>query len=186
MTWAILCRGPSLANVVHVAAARERTIAVNSAAWAGLPWRFWLALDVEQLRAIDRPERIRIVRDGIFLATPGLRHFAAVKRAPEFGAIWSEVPHIVFENYPTPIAQRVGKLATAHAFSATAAVIQAIARGATEILIYGADLVGDRYYDGAMLAKDCTRDRWARERQILGRVIRRAKAEGIRIKRVKA
>jgi hypothetical protein len=165
MLAAVLCPGPSLTRFTGD---YELVVGVNRAATA-YRTDVWCACDWQ---VIQRERDVVIGIPLLFTNSPSARY------------LWrhqSPWPRRVerFEDFKdgdgVPIAPT--------SFSSLAAVWYAVAKGATTIRVYGADMEGVKDFDDALAGENRSETRWQVERRLWGQMTEQLKGRGILVAR---
>lgn len=162
MIYAILCPGPSLANLAAKPAA-DVTIAVNRAALR-FACDVWAAMDYPMIRK----------NVGAVLGEP----IILTRRQT-----WEDVSHRCprqdvrlvedIEDVPASLRWQIKTM--------TCAMVYAFKQGATRIDLWGCDLKGVEDYDGKLAGEDRSDKRWSDEARDLAALIEWMKADGVEV-----
>lgn len=174
---AILCPGPSLADVDATWTAYRHVFAVNGACRSPLPWTHWICADA---RSVERhiPDEMRN-RELLIPWSEILKRGWNWEAFRDRGGVTNGY-YLV--DVCRPIKWLSSRSVVKYTFLHAIAIL--VSYGASVIDIYGADLDGDGYYGAESRYATEGGNRWGDQKKLLKRITERAAENGVTIRRV--
>lgn len=186
--WAVLCPGPSLADVSDgdVIAPPENRIAVNLAVSCGLEFRYFAFLDfntyIRYRNHIEKREQVELM-----FAQKVWNEIECFKQKSvhrDIIAQFESRKHHMWTRLMMRMATRQFRSYIVRIRSTHFAVVYAMMLGGREVTMYGCDMKGSDWFghERAWISDEELIGRWEEERKELDRIIHAARRRGIKIK----